>query len=72
VFLFEITLHDLFVTSASVSNDPELPIHVLLRLKAIDTFRPHALEHLVRYVNFSTAKFLQTLGCLVLGTLRFS
>ena len=71
VLLFEIALHDLFVSATGVGQDTKLLVHVSLLLEAADALRSHAHQHLVRQVHFATTEFFEVLCCFVARAVRF-
>jgi len=67
----EVPLHDFLLPARSIGEDPELLVHLLLLLEAVDRFGAHPLQHLVGEFDLASAELLQVLRCLRLIRLRF-
>lgn len=57
VFLLEVPLHHAFVPAGGICQDSQLFVHRDLLLETIHTLFLHTLQHFVREVYFTAAKF---------------
>ena len=64
VFHLEVPLHDFLLPARSIGKDPELLVHLLLLLEAVDRFCTHPLQHLVGEFDLASPELLQVLRCL--------